>query len=463
MQRTAVINVVGLTNGLIGPDTPRLQAFSDAHSRAVIRPALPAVTCTAQSDYLTGERPSRHGIVANGWYDRNLAETQFWKQPDFLVGSPKIWDRMRAEDPSFTCAKMFWWYNMYSNVEHSVTPRPMYPSDGRKFFDIYAWPYPLRDALKKQLGEFPFFGFWGPLAGRDSAKGTADVTTDWIAQSALLVEEWHRPTLNLVYLPHLDYNLQRFGPEDARISKDLREIDLIVGRLIESLESQGVRVVLLSEYGITQVRRPIHLNREFRKEGWLTLKEELGRELLDFGHCKAFAVADHQVAHVYVKFPEDVHRVRARIEKVPGVAAVLGAEELQAEGLAHARCGDLVALAEEDAWFTYYYWEQDARAPDYARCVDIHRKPGYDPVELFFDPNIRGITLQVLKRLVRSRLGFRTLMDLIPLDARLIAGSHGIRPASQDHWPILWNAEGAESGELESTGVCAALEKTLRT
>ena len=444
MQRTAVLNVVGLTQALIGEYTPRIAAYQKKHHSAVIDPALPAVTCTAQSDYLTGRRPSDHGIVANGWYHRQLSEVQFWKQSNHLVSAPKLWDELKTLFPEFTCAKVFWWYNMYSSADWSVTPRPLYPADGRKFFDIYTWPYELRPALKADLGEFPFAGFWGPAAGVKSPQGSADCATRWIADSARWIENHHSPTLSLVYLPHLDYNLQRWGPMNEagtalnpQILPDLRAIDSIVGNLLDFYESRGVQVFLLSEYGITNVQRPLHLNREFRQRGWLTVKEELGLELLDAGNSKVFAVADHQVAHVYINDRSLTGEVSEMLETMPGVAEVWDFPMKVEKGLAHPRAGDLVVFSEEDAWFTYYYWNDDRRAPDFARCVDIHRKPGYDPVELFLDPAIPAVKLKIAWRLLQKKLGFRMLMDVIPLDANLVKGSHGVRPTKTSDWPVL--------------------------
>jgi predicted AlkP superfamily pyrophosphatase or phosphodiesterase len=497
MHRTAVINVVGLTPGLMGQHTPRISAFAARGALAAIDPAFPAVTCTAQSNYLTGQTPSQHGIVANGWYHRELAEVQFWKQSNHLVQSPKIWDDLRAADPSFKCAKLFWWYNMYADVDWSITPRPMYPADGRKFFDIYTWPYDLRTEIKRDLGDFPFPGFWGPAAGVDSPQGKADCASHWIAESAKWVENKHRPTLSLVYLPHLDYNLQRHGPTpltrptdtlsphpmrgegrgegrsaqasahdiNPAIIRDLREIDAIVGGLLDFYASRDVQVVLLSEYGITPVNRPIHLNRLFRERGWLTVKEELGLELLDAGASRAFAVADHQVAHVYVNDTSIRDEVCELLEKTPGVARVLGDAGKREAGIDHARAGDLIAVAAEDAWFTYYYWMDDKRAPDFARCVDIHRKPGYDPVELFTDPALSPLALKakIGWRLLQKKLGFRMLMDVIPLDATLVKGSHGCRPANKSDWPVLITQRGdlLNGGEIASTDVYGILKRQV--
>jgi len=324
VNRIAVLNVVGLSDRHIGPHTPRLFALRQRWHHASIDPAIPAVTCTAQSDYLTGRRPSEHGIVANGWYDRSLSEVQFWKQSNHLVQAPKIWDELKARDPRFTCAKMFWWYNMYSGADWSVTPRPMYPADGRKFFDVYTWPYDLRPALKKALGDFPFATFWGPAAGVKSPQGAPDAATRWIAGSAKWIEKKHSPTLNLVYLPHLDYNLQRLGPQHPAVADDLRRIDAIVGDLLDFFAARGVQPILLSEYGITPVSRPVHLNRIFRERGWVTIKEELGLELPDIGNSKAFAVADHQVAHIVVNDPSIEDKVREVVLETPGVAEVYG-------------------------------------------------------------------------------------------------------------------------------------------
>lgn len=456
MNRIAVLNVVGLCDRHIGAFTPRIQAYRNAGSQAFIEPAFPAVTCTAQSDYLTGKTSADHGIVGNGWYNRDLAEVQFWKQPNQLVQAPKVWDVLRATHDDFTVAKVFWWYNMYSSADWSLTPRPMYPADGRKVFDIYTHPFSIRTDIKRDLGEFPFPGFWGPAAGMDTPQGSADCVSRWIAESAKWVERKHAPTLSLVYLPHLDYNLQRLGPESKAIKTDLQAIDAIVGGLIDFYAERDVQVVLLSEYGITPVNWPIHLNRLFREQGWLTVKEELGRELLDAGASQVFAVADHQVAHVYVNDRAILPEVKALLENTTGVQAVL-------DEVGHERAGDLVAVSDENAWFTYYYWQDDARAPDFARTVDIHRKPGFDPAELFIDPQLAFPKLRIARRLLQKKLGFRMLMDVIPLDATLVKGSHGCRPVSRADWPVAIapRAEWLGADVLKSTEVFHLIQRAV--
>src|SRR5262245_12023128 len=414
-----------------------MSAFRQASACAKIIPAFPAVTCSAQSTYLTGTLPSFHGIVGNGWYNRELAELQFWKQSNHLVHGRKLWEELRQESPGFTCAKLFWWYNMYSSADYSITPRPMYPADGRKIFDIYTWPFSIRAEIKKDLGEFPFPAFWGPAAGVGSPQFSAEAASHWISESAKWTENKYHPPLRLVYLPQLDYNLQRLGPKHADITHDLQRIDEIVGDLIDFFQKQSVQVLLLSEYGITEVDTPIHLNRLFREQGWIAIKDELGLELLDCGASKAFAVADHQVAHAYLNDRSLENAARELIERQPDIERVLGAAEQSELGINHPRAGDLIAVASRRAWFTYYYWLDDALAPDFARTVDIHRKPGYDPVELFLDPKICCPKLKIARRLLRKKLGFRMLMDVIPLDATLVRGSHGRPPTDPSDFPIV--------------------------
>jgi predicted AlkP superfamily pyrophosphatase or phosphodiesterase len=381
---------------------------------------------------MTGLPPSRHGAVGNGWYFRDLAEVLFWRQSSHLVAGERIWETGRRRDAAFTCAKMFWWYNMYSSANFSVTPRPMYPADGRKIPDVYTQPADLRDELNARLGPFPLFKFWGPAADIISSR--------WITDATLHVMSSRRPTLTLCYLPHLDYNLQRLGPDTTshRLQQDLRDIDAHCGRLIDAAERSGTAVIIVSEYGIMRVQDAVHINRVLRKAGLLRVREELGRELLDAGASDAFAVADHQVAHVYVKRAGAIEQVKSMLEGTPGVAEVLDQEGKQACGLDHQRSGDLVAIAEADRWFSYYHWLDAERAPDYARTVDIHRKPGYDPMELFLDPAIRFPALAVGWRLAKRSAGLRSLLDVIPIeDTSLVKGSHGRLPESEAGGPLL--------------------------
>lgn len=412
MNRLVVLDVVGLTPTLIGPETPRLSAFAQGGRLATVTPVLPAVTCSVQSTYLTGTYPSEHGVVGNGWLFRDELEVKFWRQSNRLVERPKLW-----EQAGVSCSNVCWWFNMYSSVDYAVTPRPMYPADGRKLPDVWTHPGELRQALQAELGPFPLFKFWGPA--------TDISATRWIADASLWIERRYHPTLTLVYLPHLDYVLQRLGPGHPGVARHLREVDAVCGELIDYYTREGARVVVLSEYGIAPATRPVHLNRRLRDAGLIVVREEHGTDMLDAGASAALAAADHQVAHIYVNDRRRLAEVRQIVEETPGVAEVLGDHGKRAHHIDHPRAGELVAVAEPDAWFTYYYWLDDRRAPDYARTVDIHRKPGYDPVELFLDPALRWPKVNVGFTLLRRQLGFRALLQVTPLDASLVRGSHG--------------------------------------
>ncbi|MET0640766.1 MAG: alkaline phosphatase family protein [Hyphomicrobium sp.] len=260
-----------------------------------------------------------------------------------------------------------------------------------------------------------------------------------MAEATKLVMTDYNPTLTLVYLPHLDYDLQRFGPDEAHpaVRQSLIDIDAVAGDLADAALASGRSVIVLSEYGITPVERPVHINRALRDAGLLTVREEDGGELLDPIASRAFALSDHQIAHIYVADSGVLPKVRSLVEGLPGVERIYGGVERRAVGLDHVRSGELIAMADARSWFTYYYWNDDQRAPDFARTVEIHRKPGYDPVELFLDPSIAAPKAAIGKRLLLRRLGFRTLMDVIPLDASLVRGSHGRLTAKAEDGPLV--------------------------
>jgi predicted AlkP superfamily pyrophosphatase or phosphodiesterase len=429
MRPTIVILVVGLTPRHLGPHTPHMSALSRG---GVVRPlttVTPAVTCTVQATFMTGALPRDHGIVANGWLFRDLMEIWLWRQSNKLVSGDKIWDIAKRRDPAFTSANLFWWYNMAAGNDVGITPRPIYKSDGRKLPDCYTRPSELREELTHNLGTFPLFNFWGPV--------TSITASQWIVDAALHVRKTRSPILTLVYVPHLDYDLQRLGPDHQEIAVSLAAVDDAVGKLLADANRDGARVIVLSEYGITPVRTPIHINRALREAGLLAVRVEDGGEILDIPQSRVFAVADHQIAHIYVQESSLIAEVQRIVAGLTGVERVLDRTEQRAIALDHQRSGELVAIAKRDAWFTYYYWFDDNRAPDFARLVEIHRKPGYDPVELFFDPAIRFPKPAVGWRLLKRTLGFRTLMDVVPLDASLVKGSHGRPTADPDDGPLL--------------------------
>lgn len=449
MRPVLILLVVGLTPDLLGEHTPQLKRFALRGGTRELKTITPAVTCSVQSTLLTGLTPAGHGAVANGWYFRDLAEVWLWRQSSRLIEGERLWEAAKARDPAVTCAKLFWWYNMYSSADWSVTPRPIYPADGRKISDCYAQPSELRDELIKLLGPFPLFRFWGPLADIVSSR--------WIAEATKHVMATRNPTLTLSYLPHLDYDLQRFGPDPSHgaVQAALRDVDRLAGDLIEAAEARGARVMIVSEYGITPVTGAIFVNRALRAEGLVAVREELGREILDAGASHAFAVADHQIAHVYVRDWADVARVRALVASLDGVEVVWAEDAKRAQGLDHPRSGELVAVSRADRWFAYHYWLDERRAPDFAATVDIHHKPGYDPMELFFDPHLRWPKLASAWRLGLRKLGQRRLLDVVsPRDTHLVGGSHGRVTDDPRKGPVVMSS----APELMPEGAVAATD-----
>jgi len=449
-----VINIVGLTQSLLGRHTPHLNRLIEDGTVVAAGGVFPAVTTSVQSSMLTGTPPAEHGVVGNGWYFRDLAEVMFWKQSNHLVQGSKVWDRLKRANGEFRVSKLFWWYNMYASVDYSMTPRPHYAADGRKLMDLYSWPRGLHQSIEAEIGKFPFFNFWGPRAGIESS--------EWIARAAGLEFERNRPDLQLVYLPHLDYNLQRLGPDDPRIWQDVAEIDAVAGRLIEQVRNGGAEVMVVSEYGIEAVDTPVGLNQVLREHGYLEVRESFDWELLDAGASRAFAVADHQIAHLYVKEPRDIEPVRRLLEGLPGVARVLDDAGKREFAIDHPNAGELVAIAEPGAWFHYYYWLDEDKAPDFARTVDIHRKPGYDPVELFIDPDIAFPAFRIGRRILQKMLGFRMLMDVIPLKPELVKGSHGRLLSHSATGPMLILPKTLACDQCSLLDVAALIERYFR-
>ncbi|MBX2848093.1 MAG: alkaline phosphatase family protein [Acidiferrobacterales bacterium] len=444
MQRhLALINVVGLTPSMIGENTPALSRLAKTGFIKPMQTVSPAVTTTAQSAMLTGKQANEHGIVGNGWYVKDLAEVAFWKQANTLVQSKKVWDALKQKHANFKVSKLFWWYNMYANVDNSMTPRPHYLADGGKIFDLYSSPTGLHQKIEEKIGKFPFFTFWGPKAGLESS--------EWIAKAAIEEYKTNQPNLQLVYLPHLDYNLQRLGPSHPDIQKDISKIDSVCENLINFYEENGVDILVVSEYGITDVNQPIHINRILRENNYIAVRKTAGFENLDCGASEAFAVADHQCAHIYIKNKDNVEKIKDLLQRIDGIEKVYTKDEQSQLNIDHERSGDLFAISEASAWFTYYYWLDDSAAPDFARTVDIHRKPGYDPVELFIDPSIKFPALKIAGKLIKKILGQRMLMDVIPLDANLVKGSHGRLNDNAADGPIIIGPKLLEKDHIHMT------------
>jgi len=379
-QRLAILNVVGLAPHHRA-DMPHLARFQ----WRPLRPSFPAVTCSVQATLLTGQPPAEHGVVANGFYDRDTCEVKFWEQPGSLVQRPRLWDLLPGRKTAVIC----WQNTMYINADTVITPRPLHLE--HKFIQwCYSKPAGYYESLIPAIGSFKLQSYWGPLAGIGSSQ--------WIARAAR--ETWRRrePDLMLVYLPHLDYSSQKFGPASPQARQAVREIDEVVGELLAGLGD--AEVIVCSEYSLTPVNGAICPNRQLRAAGLLRVREIAGREFLDYELSDAFAMVDHQVAHIYCK----PHALAAARAALPGC---------EFTNISHPRAGELVAIAPADKWFAYYWWTDWAKAPDFAYFVDIHRKPGYDPCELWFD----------WKRMAR------TLHPATATNPELVRGSHG-RPDS---------------------------------
>ncbi|MFI0941790.1 alkaline phosphatase family protein [Streptomyces sp. NPDC021020] len=426
--RTVVLDVVGLTPRLL-PHMPALRAVAEQGFSAEVATVFPALTCPVQSSMLTGLMPDGHGIVGNGWYFRDAGEIFHWRQSNSLVGGDKLWAAGRRADPGYTVGNICWWYAMGMDVAATVTPRPVYHYDGRKSEDCYAHPQALHDELTEKLGRFPLFSYWGPRAGIAS--------TRWIVAAAEHVLDTRAPDTLLVYVPHLDYEVQRHGPDGPEAAAAARAVDAELAPLLARLRADGSTVVALSEYGITAARRPVDVNRALRRAGLLNVHVQQGMEYLDPWTSRAFAVADHQVAHLYVRDPADLPRVRDLVGQLPGVDEVFDRDGQAALRIGHERAGDLVAVAEPDAWFTYYYWLDDDLAPDFATGVEIFRKAGYDPAELFLDPTDPTVKVRAAMSVAKLKLGIRTSLQVVGLDPSCVRGSHGRLPDDPRDGPLL--------------------------
>ncbi|MFG1810872.1 alkaline phosphatase family protein [Streptomyces sp. NPDC049040] len=427
-RRTVVLDVVGLTPRLLA-HMPALRTVAAEGFTAAMGTVFPALTCPVQSSILTGAMPDEHGIVANGWFFRDAGEIFHWRQSNSLVRGDKLWSAGRRRDPGYRVGNICWWYAMGMDIDVTVTPRPVYHHDGRKSQDCYAHPQSVHDELTAALGPFPLFSYWGPGAGIAS--------TRWIVGAAGHVLDTRAPDTLLVYIPHLDYELQRHGPEGPQARAAARAVDDELAPLLRRLRAEGTTVVALSEYGITAARRPVDVNRALRREGLLNVHVQQDMENLDPWTSPAFAVADHQVAHLYVRDPADISRVRDVVTSLPGVDRVLDRGEQAQLRIGHERSGELVAIAEPDAWFTYYYWLDDDLAPDFATGVDIFRKAGYDPAELFFDPTDPTVKLRAAMSVAKLKLGIRTSLQVVGLDPSCVRGSHGRLPDDPRDGPLL--------------------------
>jgi predicted AlkP superfamily pyrophosphatase or phosphodiesterase len=397
------------------PSMPRLSALGKDGLSVPIAHTFPCLTCPIQATLTTGVGPQRHGVVANGFFWRERGEVEMWTAWNQVVQAPQIWTILHQHDPQLTSAAWFPLLIKGADADFICTPAPIHNPDGSESLWCYTKPAELYAELRDALGHFPLMNFWGPFANIKS--------TQWIVESAVHAARKYRPRFTYAYLPHLDNVAQKFGPNSPQELTALGELDAAIGRLHDGLSDAGLNDVLwvvASEYVITPVSGAGYPNRRLREAGLLTLREENGAELLDVGSSRAWALVDHQLAHVYVRDPADIPRTAAVFRDDPAVAEILSGPSRAARNLNHPRAGDVVLLSKPNQWFAYYWWLDDAKAPKFARTVDIHRKPGYDPVELFIDMPTRST----------------------PLDARLVKGSHGYPADAPERRGVLLCSNG---------------------
>jgi predicted AlkP superfamily pyrophosphatase or phosphodiesterase len=401
MNYSILLDVVGLEvkhldSGLL----PNIAKISENGEAAKLEPTFPAVTSTVQASILSGKYPREHGIISNGLYDRSTYNVSFWEQSSSLVQTQRVWDTVKQEKNSKKTAVLFWQNTMYANSDIVVTPRPIHLDDKMVMW-CYSKPVGYYEKMKEKFGEFNLASYWGPFASPKSS--------EWIANAAEYTLESERPNFLFVYIPHADYSAQRFGKTTVQVRDDLKKADEIVGRLVQKVSDLGIRdetqFIIISEYAFNDVKAAVPLNLVLRDAGLLSIRTIHEKEYLDFEYSKAFAMVDHQVAHVYIKNGYE-RETRKALENTEGVEKILDSSGKKELAIDHERSGELIAISARDRWFSYYWWYDENRAPDFAGKVDIHRKPGYDPVELFIDQKTKSI----------------------PLDARLVKGSHG-RPS----------------------------------
>jgi len=400
-----VINVVGLEHKHLNSDlTPNISALAEKGESAKMEPVFPSVTCTVQASILSGRYPSEHGIIANGLYDRSSHSVSFWEQPSALVQKERVWDTLKNKSPSVKTAVLFWQNTMFVNSDIVITPRPLHMGDGSMIQWCYSKPVGYYEEASRTIGEFNLATYWGPMASHRSS--------EWIGKAAEYTLEKSRPNLMFVYIPHVDYSAQRFGPNSNQARDDLKKADNIVGDIVEKTSKLGTsdetEFMVISEYAFNDVSGAVPLNLKLREAGLLDIRTIGGKEYIDFELSRAFAMVDHQVAHIYIKdgFADKTQKV---LDDLPEVEKVLTKKEQKGLKIDNERSGELIAISTKDKWFSYYWWDETQKAPPFAGTVDIHRKPGYDPLELFYD---------------REK-------NSIPFDTNMIKGSHG-RPANLD-------------------------------
>lgn len=394
-----VIDIVGLEEKhLVSNYLPTINNLASLGEYCKLKPVFPAVTCSVQTSFLTGEYPNRHGIVSNGFMDRNTYNVSFWEQYSSLVQAPRIWDLAKRRDPNLNTAVLFWQNTLYANSDVIITPKPIH-LENEMIMWCYSKPVGYYEEIGEKIGNFDLSKYWGPFASH--------LSSEWICNATQYTIEKYKPNLMFTYIPHVDYSAQRFGKDSSEVHNDLVKTDILVERIIESTKTVGIydntQFIIFSEYSFNNVTDAIPINLVLRDNSMLNVREINGKEYVDFEFSKAFAVVDHQIANIYIKSSQEFSNVLKILQNIPDIEIIITNEEKKFFNINHERTGDIIAVSKRNKWFSYYWWYDKEHAPDFANRVDIHRKPGYDPLELFINPQTKSI----------------------PFETNLIKGSHG--------------------------------------
>ena len=399
-KHVVVLDIVGLdvshiSSGLV----PTISEIANNGQYGYLKPVFPSVTCTVQASVLSGKYPSDHGIVSNGFYDKENFQVLFWEQSSKLVQSERIWDVLEKKNSNIKTSVLFWQNTMFANSNYLITPRPIHLENGGMDMWCYSRPPNYYEDVSSKIGEFDLLSYWGPFASFKS--------TEWISKSVEYTLENHKPDLLFAYFPQLDYPSQKFGKNSTQVKEDLRKIDEVVDSIVKKVEKLGLsdetEFIFFSEYGFNDVNDAIPLNKILRQNGLLETRTIKNKEYIDFEYSQAFAIVDHQIANIYLNDHADKIYVRKVLEEIKGIDMICANDKKQKLKIDNNRSGDLIAIADIDKWFSYYWWFDEDKAPTFTKTVDIHRKPGYDPLELFFDPAKKSVSF----------------------DTKLIKGSHG--------------------------------------
>ena len=408
MKKLVVLDIVGLSKKQFKKLKPKnISNILENGSYGSFEPSFPAVTCSVQASIFSGTFPSEHGIIANGYYDKILKQVSFWEQPSDLVNSPRIWDLLKKNNPNFTSGLLFLQNSLYANSDVVITPKPIH-LENKMIMWCYSKPENFYEKITESIGNFDLRSYWGPLSSIKSSQ--------WIVDSAKKTIQYHSPDLLVVYLPHLDYTSQKFGPDSNEFKESLSELDDLIGNfsLFLNQEFQDTyEILILSEYGFNNVNKSISPNLLLRQHGLLSTRRIEEKDYIDYEYSKAFAMVDHQIAHVYIKpgYEDEVHSILNQ----ENLGTILDNKLQQQFKINHPKSGNLILCSEINSWFNYYWWDDIKYAPDFTFNVDIHRKPGYDPLELFFD--------------------FKTKQ--ISHDTSLIKGSHGLISKNEEDLPLI--------------------------